>query len=46
MSVAEPDSDFHSWKIKMSEVEMEAEKIVKKFMDKCTAYKVGTPVAL
>ncbi|XP_028398353.1 universal stress protein A-like protein [Dendronephthya gigantea] len=35
----EPESDFLSWKTRISEVEMEAQKVMKRFMDKCAAYK-------
>ena len=34
----EPESDFLTWKTRISEVEMEAQKVMKRFMDKCAAY--------
>ena len=35
----EPESDFLTWKSRISELEMEAQKVMKRFMDRCAAYK-------
>jgi hypothetical protein len=37
----EPESDFLSWRKRISEVEVEAQKVMKRFMDKCAAYKAS-----
>jgi hypothetical protein len=42
----EPESDFMTWKSRISEVEMEAQKIMKRFMDKCAAYQASISVAV
>ena len=37
--VEQPKSDYLTWKSRISEVEMEAQKVMKRFMDRCAAYK-------
>lgn len=37
----EPESDFLTWKTRITEVEMEAQKVMKRFLDKCAAYKAS-----